>query len=149
MVVWLIAGRNSNGRGAPARFLSFLGTVLTLCCFWLYTDIFWGWHFEWDVDSIAPLIATLLWLAAPLLAAAILWPVARGRFEPWRLRAVLMLQAPIAIFNYCAMFDYFDDLKLPGLALLLMGMQLESWACIVMLAHSHAEVPSPAVAQPA
>jgi hypothetical protein len=139
MAAWLAARRASVERLKSSRRMTDLAAVFLFCAFWLYSDIFWGWHYDLADVSWHAALATGLWLGGPVLALALLIPVAMGKREAWRLQALLLLQAPLAVFNAIMLPHYFSglvpdaDLNLPGLAALMIGLQLESWACIGLL----------------
>jgi len=164
-IVWLIASRASTQPVRSPRLFAGLTAAFTLSIFWIYTDIFWGWegvvcwHGLVFIDAsteAAPwsaVLATALWLVAPLFALVLLVPLAWRPGEIWRLWTLLIFQAPVAGFNYLMMFHYFpiphiaDSLNIPGLGVLMIGLQLEGWACIGLLILQQAEAKSASVAQ--
>ncbi|MGH9556653.1 MAG: hypothetical protein ACRD2Y_12610 [Terriglobales bacterium] len=113
-----------------------LTALIALASLWLITDIFWGWHFDY---SGVPWVATMAfgcWLAAIIFGAVLLLPLTRGETAPWRLRALVVFQVPVGAFNMMMLPGYFGANSIapfPGLALLIVGMQIETWACISLL----------------
>ncbi len=120
-----------------SRALGWITAISSFACLAVYTDIFWGWHAYLASDVAAPwnaVLATALWAAGPLFAAVLLAPVARGESGAWRLRAVAIFQLPVAAFNLFMMPEYLHGglVDVPGLAILMLGLQLQSWACMAL-----------------
>ena len=139
MMAWLFACRLNSARVRRSRLLAGFTLVFTFCAFWIDTDIFWGWHFGLSNHPWAAVLATALWFAAPLFAIILLVPFFNRQSETWRLGMIVILQVPVAAFNYVMMPNilraFIPDplINLPGLAMLIIGLQLESWACIALL----------------
>jgi len=150
ILLWLAAGRMSIDRSRDSSLLTLPAVIICLASFWVTTDIFWGWHFDLSATPWAAAVATVLWLAGPLFSAVVLVPLLWKRRETWRLRAFLLLQAPIAAFNFMQLQAYFgsDSLHFEGLGTLIIGLQLESWACLDLLAQ-HTKKDFPIVASSA
>jgi hypothetical protein len=112
-----------------------LSVIVNLCGLSLLNDIFWGWHFDLSNIAWTAVTGTVLWLVMPMYATWLLAPAIWGKREPWRLKAFLVLQVPIAAFNFLMLPAYFGEqnLGIPGLGILIMGVQLESWACLMLL----------------
>ena len=110
--------------------------AINISCFWVLTDIFWGWHFDFSSLRVTAAIATVLWLVGPLFAILLVVPLAWKKNDLWRLQALLVLQVPVAAFNMAMIGMYWgtDGLDMPGLGLLIIGLLLESLACIEVLA---------------
>jgi hypothetical protein len=110
--------------------------AINISCFWVLTDVFWGWHFDFSSFPVTAAIATVLWLAGPLFAILLVVPLVWKKNDLWRLQALLALQVPIAAFNMAMIGTYWgtDGLDMPGLGLLIIGLLLESLACIEVLA---------------
>jgi len=136
ILIWLVAGRMSIDRSCESSLLTLPAVVISLACLWVTTDIFWGWHFDLSSTTWAAVVATVLWLAGPLFGAVVLVPSLWKRRETWRLRAFLLLQVPLATFNLVRLQAYFgyDSLEIPGLGTLIVGLLLESLACLALLA---------------
>lgn len=136
ILLWLFAGRMSIDRSRDSSLLTLPAVIICLAALWVTTDIFWGWHYELSDTRWAAVLATVLWLAGPLFGAVVLVPLLWKRRETWRLRAFLLLQVPLAAFNLMQLVAYFgrDSLKLEGLGTLIIGLQLESLACLDLLA---------------
>jgi hypothetical protein len=140
MVLWVILARASLRRLQSSRLLPAFTALSTLSTFWVCTDIFWGWHFSLEDTPWAALLATAFWLAAPLFALFLLAPVAwrKGR-DSAPLRVFIAFQAPVAAFNFMMLPNYFPtlhcgvDLGIPGLGMLIIGLQLESLMCIALM----------------
>jgi hypothetical protein len=115
-------------------------TVFAFCSFWIYTDIYWGWHFELSDSPALAVCAAGMWIAGPVLFLAVLCPRPLWGFDRGRVRTILLFQAPVAVFNCFPLPLYFSELKLEGLAVLMAGVQLQSWGCIALAAGSEAEV---------
>jgi hypothetical protein len=135
IVVLLVKSRFSGEHIAGTALFAKLTALTSLVSLWLVTDIFWGWQFNL---ASAPWLATLgfgCWLAALIFGAALLLPVARGETAAWRLRALVVFQLPVVAFNMLALPGYFHKgvVYLPGLAFLIVGMQIQSWACMDLL----------------
>jgi hypothetical protein len=137
LLIWFAVARFSINRRRDSSLLTVPAIALILAGFWVVTDIYWGWHFDLHESPWAAIIATALWLTAPILAAVLLIPLHwRGR-ETWRLYAFVLLQLPIAAFNVMQLQAYYgsDSLHFEGLGTLIIGLQLETWACLDLLAH--------------
>ena len=137
IVVAMAARRFSLERARDSSFIAGLAVILSLASFWVLTDIFWGWHFDLSDTPWAAAVATALWLAGPLTAAVLLVPLLWRRGETWRLRGFLLLLIPIAVFNLMPLQFYFEgeDIHLSGLGALIIGLQLENWVCLDLLAY--------------
>jgi len=104
---------------------------------WVVSDIFWGWHFQLSLLTWTAPIATALWLATPILGAALLIAFSKGREGLWPLRALILFQFPLAAFNVLMLPVYFlpsSIADLPGLGCLIVGLLLQSWAHAELLA---------------
>lgn len=149
LVVAVAIHHASARRLASSRILAPLASIIGFCGFWIYNDIFWGWHF--DLTGWTATLATILWLAASLLALIVLVPLASRPGETWRLQFLLLLQAPLAALDLFCFAQYLDwnaglRLNILGLPLLMMGLQLMSWSCLILLIRQAAEIQIPAVA---
>jgi hypothetical protein len=136
ILLWVAVGRISIDRPRNSSLLTLPAVIICIASLWVTTDIFWGWHFELSATRWAAVLATVLWLAGPLFGAVVIAPLLWKRRETWRLRAFLLLQAPIAAFNLLQLPAYFgsDSLNIDGLGTLIIGLQLESLACLDLLA---------------
>jgi hypothetical protein len=135
MLAWLVVFRLSVLRIQSSRTFPWFTAIFSFASLWVYTDIFWGWHFDFANTPWAAVLATVLWLAASLFGIVLLAPIAGGELQIWRLRAVLIFQLPVAAFNFLMLSTYFTiDLNMPGLGMLIVGLQLETWACMDLLA---------------
>jgi hypothetical protein len=136
LLIWLVTSRGSVERTHASSAVSWLAALINLASLWVITDIFWGWHFDLSDVPWAAAVATCLWFAGPLFGVFLLAPFVGGKREPWRLRALLIFQLPIAAFNFLMLFAYYgNDLNMAGLGMLIIGLQLESWACMDLLGH--------------
>jgi len=135
MLAWLVVCRLSVLRIQSSRIFPWFTAIFSFASLWVYTDIFWGWHLDFAHTPWAAVLATVLWLAASVFGIVLLAPIARGVLQIWRLRAVLIFQLPVAAFNLLMLSIYFTtDLNMPGLGMLIVGLQLETWACMSLLA---------------
>jgi len=141
ITVLLVKSRFSLGKIHGSALFAPLTASINLVSLWVLTDIYWGWHY--DLSSI-PWLAALAfacWLAALAFGAVLLWPVAQRSIAPGRLRALLIFQVPLLAFNLTMMPIYLGrDENFPGagLALLIVGLQIEGWSCIDLLVAGHA-----------
>lgn len=144
MIVLLVRFRFSGEKLRAAKSFSRLAAIICLVSLWIFTDIFWGWHFDLSSTPWAAVIATGCWLAGLVLGGVLLLPVAQGHIEPSRLRTLLLFQVPIAAFNVAMFPMYFGDSDYPGpgLVALIVGLQIATWACMEFMVSD-----SPAVAQ--
>jgi hypothetical protein len=135
-LIALAAGRLSVDRFRTSSLGALSAVVINLVSLWVLNDIFWGWHFDLSTIPWAAAVATALWLLGPIAGAILLIPLLWKRHETWRLHAFLLLQVPIAAFNVMQFPAYFEsDLDLPGIGILIIGLQLESWACLDLLSY--------------
>lgn len=136
VALWLVVALARLKGWQSSRALASSAALFTFLVFWLYTDIFWGWHSLVPESRWSALLCTALWLAAPLFVLAYLAPVSLRQGETARLRTLLVLQLPVAAFNYATLPTYFSSASggpsFPGLGTLMMGLQLQSWACIAL-----------------
>lgn len=135
MAVWLSFFFVSFRHLQSSRLLACFAAVFNFLVFWVYTDIFWGWHFLVPESTWSAYLGSALWLAAPVFVLVLLVPVALRQGETWRLGTLLILQLPVAAFDYlCMPLLFFQGaVYLPGLGILMIGLQLESWACLGLL----------------
>jgi hypothetical protein len=136
-VLGLVASRMSTARFQASSFFRLSSAIAILASLWVITDIFWGWHFDLSSVTWAAVIATGLWLATPIFGVALLLPVIRGALDVWRLRALLLFQFPLVAFNVLMLPVYFqsdEPTHLPGLGCLILGLLIQSWACMEVLA---------------
>jgi hypothetical protein len=135
MLARLVVSRLSVLRIQSSRIFPWFTAIFSFASLWVYTDIFWGWHFDFADAPRVAVLATVLWLAASLFGIVLLAPIVREELQIWRLRAILIFQLPIAAFNFLMLSNYFTiDLNVPGLGMLIIGLQLETWACMALLA---------------
>jgi hypothetical protein len=132
----VLKSRFSMERMRASAMMAPLTAVISWVSLWLVTDIFWGWHFDLSEIPWVAALAFACWLGALVFGAVLLLPVARGDLAPWRLRAVLIFQLPLVAFNFAPLRGYFTDsaTPFPGLGLLILGMLIESWVCMDLLA---------------
>jgi hypothetical protein len=119
-----------------SRILRYSASFAIFSSLWVVSDIFWGWHFGLSPLAWAAAIATALWLATPILGAALLIAFSRGREGLWPLRALILFQFPLTAFNVLMLPIYFlpsSIAELPGLGCLIVGLLLQSWAHTVLL----------------
>lgn len=135
MLTLLATNRFSSGCFRDSTFGLSLLVIVNLCELSMLNDIFWGWHFDMSNITWAAVIATVLWLAMPVFGLWLLAPAIWGKRESWRLKAFLVVQVPMAAFNFLMLPAYFgqQNLDVPGLGILIIGLQLESWACLGLL----------------
>jgi len=135
-VAALAASRCSIDRLRRSSIAALSAIVINLASLWVLNDIFWGWHFDLSTIPWAAAVATAPWLVGPIAGAILLIPLLWKRDESWRLHAFLLLQVPIAAFNVVQFPAYFNsDLDWPGIGILIIGLQLEGWACLDFLAY--------------
>jgi len=136
MLIRLLFSRMKLNRACESRLFRGCLLAINISCFWVLTDIFWGWHFDFSSFPVTAAIATVLWLAGPLFAILLVVPLIWKENDLWRLQALLALQVPVATFNLVMLGMYWgtDGLDMPGLGLLIIGLLLESLACIEILA---------------
>ena len=144
LLVWAFASRMSIEHLQSSRIISRIGALIIFTSFWVQTDIYWAWHFNLSNVPWAAVTATSLWLAGPLFGGFLLAPVFRGMLETSRMRTFLVTQLPVAAFNFLMLFAYGeeDGFHMAGLGMLIVGLQLESWACMSLLSR---RIPEPAV----
>jgi hypothetical protein len=136
MLIRLVFSRMKLNRACESRLFRGCLLAINISCFWLLTDIFWGWHFDFSSFPVTAAIATVLWLTGPLFAILLVVPLVWKENDLWRLQALLALQVPVAAFNLAMLGMYWgtDGLDMPGLGLLIIGLLLESLASIEVLA---------------
>jgi hypothetical protein len=143
MAGWLVFVLASSKHLRSSRILACFAATFNFIVFWVYTDIFWGWHYLSTQSAWSGYLASALWLAAPAFVLVLLLPVALRQGETWRPQTLLILQLPVAVFNYLLMPLLFErgEVYLPGLGVLMIGLQLESWACtaLMILQDAHKE----------
>lgn len=134
----LLRSRFSIKRMRASAIMAPLTAVISWVTLWLVTDIFWGWHFDLSETPWVAALAFACWLGVLIFGAALLLPVVRGDLAPWRLRVVLIFELPIVAFNFMPLRGYFTEPEtpFPGLALLIIGMLIESWVCFDLLARA-------------
>jgi len=108
MLISLAVSRMKLHRACQSALFMASLLAINIACFWVLTDVFWGWHFYLSDYAVAPTIAKALWLAGPLFAIVVLLPLVWKENDLWRLRALLAFHVPIGAFNM-AMID-----SLPG-----------------------------------
>jgi hypothetical protein len=135
MLVALAASQMKLNVRESAAFRASL-LIINIAGFWVLNDIFWGWHFDLSNNLVAATIATALWIAGPLFVVVLIVPLLWRKNDVWRLRTLLVFEIPIGAFNMVMIGEYWgsDVLNLPGLGLLILGLQLENLACIELLA---------------
>lgn len=135
MLTLLASNHFSLGCLRDSTFGLSLLVIVNLCGLSLLNDIFWGWHFDLSNIPWAAVIATVLWLAMPMFGIWLLAPAIWGKREPWRLKSFFVVRVPIAAFNFLMLPAYFgqQNLDVPGLGILIIGLQFESWACLMLL----------------
>jgi hypothetical protein len=144
IAIWILKLRESNQRLGSSRFFVGLAASSTFLTFWLFTDIFWGWHTAlwwsfWTKNSFLPAVVLfLLWLAGPIFGCWLILHSLRNGGGRQTLLTIQALQLPIAVFNFTLVWLLFsgEALLLPGLGLLSVGSQMLTWACIVLLTAS-------------
>lgn len=109
MLAWLVVFRLSALRIQSSRIFPGFTAIFSLASLWVYTDVFWGWHFDFADIPWAAVLATVLWLAASLFGIVLLAPIVRGELQIWRLRAVLIFQLPVAAFNFLMLVYLFHE----------------------------------------
>ena len=136
ILIGLAANRFSINRSRESSLVTLPALILSLASLWIFNDIFWGWHFDLSGTPWAAALATVLWFVGPLAGAILLVPLLWKQSETWRLRAFLLFQLPIAVFNLLPLQFYFgsDSAELPGIGVLIIGLLLESSACLDLLA---------------
>jgi hypothetical protein len=137
VALWLVIAVAALKGWQSSRALACSAAAFTFLVFWAYTDTFWGWHSLVHQSLWSAWLGTALWLAAPLFVLLFLAPVALRAGQTARLRSMLILQFPIAAFNFAVLPTYFSrdwyDPHLPGLGVLIIGLQFQSWACFALL----------------
>jgi hypothetical protein len=143
IAIWILKLHGSNQRLGSSRFFIGLAASSTFLTYWLYSDIFWGWQtVAWyvlaDVDRnlLLAVVGLVLWLAGPTFACWLIVHAPRNGSGRRTLLTIQALQLPIAGFNFTLVpsffgQDFFTDF--PGLGLLIIGSQVLTWACIVLL----------------
>ena len=137
ILVALAARRLSIDRSRESALVAVPAVIVSLASLWVLNDIFWGWHFDLSDSPWAAALGTVLWFVGPLFGAVLLVPVLWKQRETWRLRAFLLLLLPLGAFNLEPLQFYFggDGIHLAGLAFLIIGLLLESLACLDLLAY--------------
>jgi hypothetical protein len=136
VVVWVIGRRFRAADSADCDIFARLTTLVAMGTVWLLTDIFWGWHYDLSERPWLATIAALCWLASLVFAAALLVPVAHGKRDPWRFRALLLSQLPLLTFKAVMLPIYLgrdDYLPRFGLAFLMIGLQVQCWTCVYLV----------------
>jgi hypothetical protein len=116
-----------------------LAALIMLTSLWLYDDIFWGWRFDLSAVTWGAAAGALCWLVTLLFGAVFVWHIVHGKNDPWLLGALLILQLPLVTFNLTMVTVYFtaDSVApFPGLGLLMVGLQIETWAAVGVLARA-------------
>jgi hypothetical protein len=146
VAVWILKLRGARRPGSSRLFMG-LAASSALLGYWLFTDIFWGWHaVSWwavNVSTINPLLVLVvaaLWLAGPIFALGLLLHALRNGNVRTALLTVQILQLPIAGFHLTLVTILLKtDLNLAGLGLLIVGSQVLTWACFALLVASEGE----------
>lgn len=137
MILLLVKSRFTVEKMQASGLFKWLSTLIIFVSLWLFTDVFWGWHFV-DLPYVpwAAAVALGCWLLMLAFGAILLAEMAHGEAASWRFRALLVFQVPLAGFNVLMLPDYYQrhaETYLPGLGLLIAGMQVASWACMLTL----------------
>jgi hypothetical protein len=143
MLITLIALRLSPARLAPMSVFRRLTAVLSLASVWVLEDIHWGWHFDFSGFVYAALAATAFWLTMIVSSAVVVWRIAVSDRSPALISWLRLIQIPMIAFNLMFMRAYFEhDSYIPftGLAVLLFGLPMLSWACQEILLVNRAKV---------
>lgn len=138
LLIWMLASRVSIERLESSRVVRRVGGAIVFTCLWIQTDIYWAWHLELHNFPWAAVVATILWLAGPLFGALLLVRFSRDSTHNWCLRAFVIFQLPVGALNFLMLFAYAPpgDLHMEGLGLLIVGLQVEAWACMDLLRHA-------------
>lgn len=137
----LAVSRFSIAEARANRFFPWMTAILNLASVWLVTDIFWGWHYELAHTPWLATVAFACWLAMLLMGAVLVLPMLRRDASPWRVGTLLSHQLPLTAFNLTMLPVYFTDdhwLFFPGLAALILGLQLLAWGSTCILTRTSA-----------
>lgn len=134
MLAYLPVLHISYPRVGSSRVLRVLACLTALAGFWVLTDIFWGWNMDLSEIPWLAAIGTGLWMAGPIFAVVLIAPNFRSRLQLSRLGAFVLFQLPITAFNVFMLPVYAgSEFLLGGLGVFILGIQLESWACLEFL----------------
>ncbi len=134
--------RFSATRLATSKTFARLTAFLSLASVWIITDIHWGWHFDFVDYPVSAAAAALIWFAMMLAASLGAWYISRGNLSPQLTSWLRLIQLPMIAFNLVLMRAYFEPgsfVPLHGLATLLVGLPILSWACQQILLTSYTE----------
>lgn len=126
-------------RLARSRWTQWIGAAGCLTTFWLYNDIYWGWQAVLlDADEANALWPATTCLLLEFAAGAGVLPIViaelRQKGMGYGLWMVQVAQVPLAVLNFILMPELEGGLiDLPGLVLLMMGLQLLTWAGLGIL----------------
>jgi hypothetical protein len=135
----MLKARFSSERLRSQPLFARLAALIMLTSLWLYDDIFWGWRFDLSEVTWGAAAGALCWLVTLLFGAVFAWRASHGSHDPWLLGALLIFQLPLVTFNLTMVPVYFtaDSVApFPGLGLLMVGLQIETWVAMDVLART-------------
>jgi hypothetical protein len=140
-LVCLVRARFGSARLRSSRILPAIAAATMFSALWSVSDIYWGWQLTLDRVRWAAWLGFTCWTATLGFGLAAVLGIVRAPSYAKNLGNLLLLQVPLALFNFFMVPDYIHDslapgwniLPLAGLGLLLLGLQMQSWACASLL----------------
>jgi hypothetical protein len=136
---------------------SVTGAATMLSALWAVSDIYWGWQFDLDRVRWAAWLGFACWVATLGFGLAVVIQIARAQRADKMLRNLMLFQVPLALFNFFMVPEYIHyslgggifPVPLAGLGLLLLGLQMQSWAYGALLLGRETAVHSDQAPRPA
>jgi hypothetical protein len=140
-LVWLVRTSFSSARLRSSPVLPVMGAVTMLSALWGVSDIYWGWQFNLDRVRWASWLGFACWIATLGFGFIVVLHIARWPGGNKNLCNLMLFQVPLALFNFHMVPEYIYyslgggifSVPLAGLGLLLLGLQIESWAYAALL----------------
>jgi hypothetical protein len=113
-----------------------MGAATMLSALWAVNDVYWGWQFNLDRMRWAAWLGFTGWAAILGFGPAGVLQIARAGHGGGNLRKLMLFQVPLVLFNLFMVPEYIYysfrggifPVPLAGLGLVLLGLQMQSWA---------------------
>jgi hypothetical protein len=143
LLIWLAKIRLSPRRAQGALALPVFAAAFSFALFWFSTEAFWAVQEYAGAASWVTILAIVLWVTSPACLLTLLVHAARGRRSVERWRMLMYLQTPAVAYLFAGYLPQEVLDFAPGLLALVAGLQLESLACVGLLAISPVDPPKP------
>jgi hypothetical protein len=140
-LAWLVRARFGSTRMRSSLLLPAMGAVTMFSALWAVSDIYWGWQFNLDRVRWAAWLGFACWIATLGFGLLVVLQIARSPGGSRNFCNLMLFQVPLALFNLFMVPEYIHfslgggifPVPLAGLGLLLLGLQMQSWAYAALL----------------